>query len=132
MPKGVYQRKPMGAAFEPPFSIPQTGVEPVAVATLNEPTAAPKLVAMELKRNYRPMGTYEIVGHTKPARVVKDAAGKEIIAQAEEFIEGEAFPHPFGSTGFVDKMIAGTLIRVPVDEAERMKKLGIAERALRD
>ena len=129
MPKGVYQRKPMGAASAAPVSFqPDTIGSAMQVA----PNTAPKLVAMELKRNYRPMGTYEIVGHTKPARVVKDAAGKEIIAQAEEFIEGEAFPHPFGSTGFVDKMIAGTLIRVPVDEAERMKKLGIAERALRD
>ena len=96
-------------------------------------TATPtKMVAMELHRHYVPMGEYEIVGHTRPAKSVKNAAGEDIEVVAEKFIEGEMYPSVYGGVGFANKIWAGTVIRVPLGEAERMKKLGIAERGLHD
>lgn len=91
-------------------------------------TAAPsKTVAMELKRHYVPMGDYSIVGHTRPAKVVKDAAGHEVEVAPEKFIDGEMYPPIYGGVGFKNKVWAGTVIEVPEAEAKTMRKNGIAE-----
>lgn len=88
---------------------------------------ATKLVAMELKRHYVPQGEIKIVGHLRPAKVVKDAAGHEVEVAPETFIEGEMYPSVYGGVGFANKVWAGTVIEVPEDEAKTMRKLGIAE-----
>lgn len=95
-------------------------------------TAAPKMVAMELKRHYRPMGEHEIIGHLRPAKTVKNAAGEEIEVHAAKFIDGEMFPSVYGGVGFADKIWAGTTIRVPEAEAKVMRDKGIAERGFND
>jgi hypothetical protein len=144
MPKGHYERKPRGAASVAPFDFQggepstkaldsdlsfgtfSTGVEPVSTDALNT-NAAPKMVAMELKRNYVPLKLGRIVGYQKEARIVRNAAGENKEVEPAEFIEGEMFPPVFAGVGFERKIWAGTVIEVPEDEAKTMRKLGIAE-----
>ena len=95
-------------------------------------TDAAKMVEMELKRHYRPMGKHEIVGHLRPAKKVKNAGGEEIEVHPAEFIKGEMYPSVYGGVGFKDKIWAGTTIRVPADEAKVMRDKGIAERGFHD
>ncbi len=99
---------------------------------LYEAVPAVKLVSMELLRNYRPAGTFEIVGHVVPAVIRKDAAGREYEAQAAQFIQGEMAPPPQAGVGTSGKIWAGTIIRVPHDEGRTMRVNGIAERSVDD
>jgi len=92
------------------------------------PENAERLVAMELKRNYVPIGAVEIVGHTRPAR--KDHQGA--VVEKEAFITGEAFPPRHPGTGYPGKILAGTVIRVPESEARKLKTAGIADRGFDD
>lgn len=109
MPRGVYQRKPK----EPDMSPPETT----------------KLFPVLLSKNYCPMSQYEIVGYTKEAVNRKDAAGNWKIVEPEEFIQGVMKPHPSPGVGFPNKIWAGTMIRLPVDEAKTVISKHIAERA---
>lgn len=92
-----------------------------------------KLKAMELKRNYRPMEGCEIVGHTVPEVKRKNAAGVMEVVAAARFVAGEMAPPPTpGVVPTSGKIWAGTIIRVPVNEAKTMKANGIAEASLED
>jgi hypothetical protein len=99
---------------------------------LYEAVPAVKLVAMELLRNYRPAGTFEIVGYVRPAVIRKDAAGREYEAEAAQFISGEMAPPPQAGVGTSGKIWAGTIIRVPHDEGRTMRANQIAERSVDD
>jgi hypothetical protein len=96
------------------------------------PALSPKMVAMVLLRNYRPAGVFEVVGHMQPAIIRKDAAGREFEAQKAQFIAGEGMPSPQAGVGTSGKIWAGTIVRVPQDEARIMRTNGIAERSVDD
>lgn len=90
-------------------------------------TIAPKLVKMQLTRNYVPRGPFTIVGYDRPEIKAKDAAGREHIVQTAAFIDGEMAPPIHPGVGFVGKVWASTVIEVPEDEARDMRRLKIAE-----
>lgn len=92
--------------------------------TLNAPA---KTVMMELKRHYVPHALVTIVGHQRPARMVKNAAGEMKEAEPAKFIDGEMYPAAFPGVGYDNKIWAGTVIEVPEAEAKDMRKKGIAE-----
>lgn len=93
---------------------------------------AGKLKAMELKRHYRPLGAFELVGHTKPEVTKKNPAGVMEVVSPAKFIDGEMAPPPVPGVVHAHKIWAGTTIRVPVDEAKTMRLNGIAEASLED
>lgn len=104
--------------------------------------AAPKMARVKLLRNYRPFEpldpadpkkkdrlppTFEIVGHWRPAVVVRNILGKEEVLEPEKFIEGEPAPAPKAGVGYMDKLWAGSIVRFTTDEAKRIKANGIGE-----
>lgn len=91
-----------------------------------------KLQAMELKRNYRPIGVYELVGYLRPEVKKKNAAGVLEVVVPKQFIDGEMAPPPVPGVVHANKIWAGTVIRVPADEAKVMRNAGIAEASLED
>lgn len=120
MPKGVYERKPKedhpmteAAATEAPAIIPE----------------APQMFPVQLKKNYKPRGLFEVVGYLKEKIERKDSAGNKIVVEPERFIEGELKPPPYPGVGYDGKVWAGTHIRLPVDEAKAIIAKKIAERA---
>jgi hypothetical protein len=105
----------------------------------------PKMITVKLLRNYRPRElpdpankgkflppVFEIVGHTSPAILKKNAAGVLETVQDEQFIDGEQPPPPSPGTGFETKIWAGTVLKVVADEAKAMRKAGIAEYEILD
>lgn len=126
------------------FTLNQPGVEPVANAALNTPNdfhldttsdvppPAPKMRAMDLKRHYRPMGTFEIVGYNRPEIKRKQPDGREIVIQEAAFIPDEIAPSPMPGVEVGGKIWATTVIKVPVDEAKTMRTNGIADAAIED
>lgn len=108
-------------------------------------TAAPqqpsKMFPVILVKNYVPISDYVIVGHTKEAVKVKDAAGNWKVLEPEKFIEGEPKPPATPGVGFGEmidektgrktnaKIWAGTTIKLPLDEAKNVVAKKIAERA---
>lgn len=134
MPKGVYERR---GGLRAASTVPATQKESGPVSN-DAPTAAPKSVKMELKRNYVPHNLISIVGYNRPAKMVKDAAGQMREVEPAAFVDGEVMPSIFPGVGFgavqengkkvrEQKVWAGTVIEVPEDEARNMRKLGIAE-----
>jgi hypothetical protein len=134
--------------------LPQNGVEPVAQAALNKteeieimPAATrerieankPKTVRMTLLKNYRPSGDVEVMGWNKEPVIRKRPDGKLVEVEPGGFIEemdenGNIRPAPpkYAGTGFANKLLAGTVIRVTADEAKTMRANGIAEREIDD
>lgn len=99
----------------------------------------PKMVTMTLLRHYRPGGEFEVLGWNKKPVVRKRPDGKLVETEPGGFIEelddnGNIMPAPAAlpGTGFADKILAGTVIRVGVDEAKKMRANGIAEREIDD
>ena len=90
------------------------------------------LIVMKLERNYRPASNFEVVGHLKPAVTRKNMAGVELTISPEEFVAGEPMPPAVAGTGFKDKLLAGTVIRIGSDEAKTMRKAGIGSVELLD
>lgn len=87
---------------------------------------AAKMVSILLSRHYRPMADYDIVGHWKPAVEVKNAAGKMVEISPATFVEGEPMPPPIAGVGSASlKLWAGTVVRLPSDEAKRARRLEI-------
>lgn len=103
----------------------------MANAALNEDTK-PRMVAVKLLRNYRPINEYEVVGYERPAILKKNAAGMMETAQEAQFIDGELPPPAQSGTGFPDKLWAGAVIRLPKEEAVSTRKAGISEYELND
>ena len=136
-----YQRRGQSSASNPL----ETGVETVATAALNEeisimPPATqaaidankPRMITVKLLRNYRPIGDFEVVGYERPAILKKNAAGMMETVQEAAFIDDELPPPAQSGTGFPDKLWAGAVIRLPIDEAKSTRKAGIAEYELND
>jgi hypothetical protein len=122
------------AAASSPMAEPLVPFEPTAAGTFELYPAPPvgKLKAMELKRNYRPVGAFEIVGHTQPEIKRKNAIGVMEVVQKQSFVPGEMAPPPVPGVTFTHKIWAGTVIRVPIDEAKTMRANSIAEPSLED
>jgi hypothetical protein len=114
----------------------------------NGPTAPPppKMVRVKLLRNYRPMerpnpayvpnpkqeGRYlppvfEIVGHWKPAVIVRNKLGKDETLAPETFVEGEPAPSSKSGVGYADKLWAGTIVRVTSEEGKYLRANNIGE-----
>lgn len=107
--------------------------------------AKPKLVAIKLERNYRPRGEYEVVGWDRPEKAVKRPDGKTIIIEEAAFVTEKyddelspdhgkvrPAPPPLSGTGTGGKIWAGTTIRLPVEEAKAVRKLGIGSYEIDD
>jgi hypothetical protein len=128
MPRGVYERQHTANHI---VSQPdQTGTN--LLASGEEVSVAPKLVAMKLLRHYRPVGDYEVVGYLKKEVTKKFPDGQIKVVEPEEFIPGEKAPPPFPGVLNENKVWAGTTIKVPEDEGKTMKRHGIAERDFDD
>ena len=98
-----------------------------------EVQTSPKMIPMKLERNYRPGSeNFTIVGHTKPEVRRKTAAGVEVVVEAEEFVKGEAMPAKYPGVGFANKFWAGTVLKLPEDEAKAIRKNGIGSVEIAD
>lgn len=115
MPKGVYERKPKDNPMTDETAAP---VQP-----------SEKLFPVKLLKNYRPAGEFEIVGYHQPEITQKDSAGKVVVTQKAEFIEGQGAPPPFPGVGFDTKIWAETVVKLPMEEAKRLVGKHLAERA---
>lgn len=102
----------------------------------------PKMVRVKLLRNYRPQEqidpadpkkqrrldpVFEIVGHWKPAVIVRNKLGKDEVITPETFVEGEPAPSQKAGVGYVNKLWAGTIARFASDEAKYIRANGIGE-----
>lgn len=94
----------------------------------------PKTVRMTLLKNYRPAGEVEVMGWNKQPVLRKRPDGKLVEVEPGGFIEemddnGNVMPAPpkLAGTGFADKLLAGTVIRVGTAEAKTMRANGIGE-----
>jgi len=102
--------------------------------------AKPKLVPVRLLRNYRPMtDVFEVVGYHKEAIIRKRPDGKMVTVEEGGFFKehdeaGVIIPAPSAmvGTGFGDRLNAGTVVRLPRDEAKRARDLKIGELELDD
>jgi hypothetical protein len=105
-------------------------------------TTPPKMVRVKLLRNYRPQEAldptdtakkrrlppvFDIVGHWKPAIIVRNKLGKEEEMEPAKFIEGEPAPSSKAGVGYADKLWAGTIARFTTDEARYIRANGIGE-----
>lgn len=97
---------------------------PAAAIEANKPA----MVTMKLLRHYVPRGPFEIVGYQRNAVTVKDAAGRMHELEPATFVKGEMMPPLHPGTGYPNKIWAGTVLRVPDEEARDMRAKGIAER----
>lgn len=121
-----------------------TEIFPAATVAAIE-AAKPKLVTIKLERNYRPRGTYEVVGWDRPEKSIKRPDGKTIVIEEAAFVtevhddelspdfgKVRPAPPPLSGTGTGGKIWAGTTIRLPVEEAKTVRKLGIGSYELDD
>lgn len=104
--------------------------EPAPVKEASKSTPKPKggMVEMVLLKNYRPGGEFEVVGHQTEARLTKSPTGEMIEAEPSRFVAGEIAPAPLPGVGYEGKIWAGTVIRLPREEAMRVYDKGIAKR----
>ena len=134
------ENKILASIAEDVAAQPQPDVAPIVAPPVAP--AAPKMVRVKLLRNYRPQEqldpadpqkkrrlgpVFEIVGHTRPAVVVRNVLGKEEILEPEKFIDAEAAPSPKAGVGFADKLWAGTVVRFTAEEARYIRANGIGE-----
>ena len=94
----------------------------------------PKTTIMRLLKNYRPAGDFEVVGWHKQPKTRKNPAGQLVVIEAGGFIAdtddtGKIMPAPpaLAGTGYADKLLVDTVIRIGSAEAKVMKAAGIAE-----
>lgn len=85
-----------------------------------------KMIDMRLERHYRP-GTdeFKVIGHTQPEIRKKDSTGREVVLQHEEWKAGEAMPGAIPGAGYKDKIWAGTVVSLPVEEAKAVQRARI-------
>lgn len=84
---------------------------------------------VKLLKNYVPMDKYDVVGWHKPAVVRKDAGGRMVTVERAEFRTGEEAPPALAGTGYPGRVLAGTVIKLPIEEAKNVIAKHIAERA---
>jgi hypothetical protein len=94
-------------------------------AEVMPPKPDEELVTIKLDKNYRPAGYFEVAGWHKEEVKRKNAAGREVVVEAAEFIAGERKPPVVAGTGFANKVWAGTVLRVPKSEVATIRKHGI-------
>lgn len=116
MPKGVYDRK-----SREENSMSEKNQAPVIETE--------KLFPVVLNKNYVPRGTYEVMGYDKPEVTRKDAAGRVIVVEPQEFIKGEMKPATYPGVGFEGKIWAGTYLKLPIEEAKNLIDSKVADRA---
>lgn len=119
-----------------------TAPEPANTAfELYQDVPPPKMVAMLLERNYVPMSeNYEVIGYNREPKSVKSAAGVMVVVDKGGFIQEadedtgkiKGMPSVLAGTGFANKLNAGTVVKLPVDEAKRVLNLKIGSRTLDD
>lgn len=129
--------RPAEAPVSSPEPIPPLAPDPIDADAeegfaLYASVPAAKMRVMELKRNYRPIGEYEVVGYWQEEIKKKGPDGKEFIARPKAFIPNERAPSPMPGVDNPNKLWAGTVIRINVDEAKRMRSLDIADVSLED
>ena len=112
MPKGVYERKVKDEEM-----VEEAKTEPA------------KMFPVVLKKNYVPVGAFEIIGYMKPKVERRDSAGKMLVVEPEQFVAGEMSPAPYPGVGYDGKIWAGTHISLPIDEAKALFAKRIADRA---
>lgn len=121
-----------------PRGIPNKKLIEPAVSELSSPVIETEikpeewLATVKLLRHYRPVSRFEIIGHHTKAVMRKNAAGELYEAEPSVFVSGQKAPPPFPGVGFDSKIWAGTLIRLPMDEAKQICRSGIAEREFED
>lgn len=104
--------------------------EPAPAKSVAKPVSKPKagLVEMVLLKNYRPGGEFAIVGHQTEERLTKSPSGELVVSEPSRFVDGEIAPAPLPGVGYEGKIWAGTVIRLPREEAMRLYDKGIAKR----
>lgn len=118
MPRGIPNRKP---------------VEDTDPQDMTSPPEGARYASMLLKRNYRPMGHYEIVGHRTRPVMKKNPAGEMYEATKSEWVPGQRAPSPVpGVTGYDHKLWADTVVRLPIDEAKNIQRAQIGEAVIED
>jgi hypothetical protein len=87
----------------------------------------PKMVPVLLSRHYRPRGEHEIAGHwTQQVEKKNVLTGKMEVVKPSEFIANEPAPPPMAGVGTSSpKLWAGTLVRLPAEEAKTVRREGI-------
>jgi hypothetical protein len=80
----------------------------------------------------KPFPPENIVGYTRPAKLRKNSAGQMVEVESALFVKGEQMPAKTPGTGFANKIWAGTVIRLPIEEAKAVRKAGIGEYELDD
>ena len=136
MPRGIPNAKP--TVEEPAIEMEAIGHTPEVTEKVE--AAKPKLVPVRLLRNYRPMTSeYEVVGYHKEAVIRKRPDGKMVTVEEGGFFkerdeQGVIVPAPpaMVGTGFTDRLNAGTVVRLPREEAKRARDLKIGELELDD
>jgi len=118
------------------------GVETVSTDALNKTTEMPQLyagvppaqmVTVNLSRHYRPSGPHEVVGHWRPKVEVKNAAGNMVELSPAEFVAGEPMPPPLAGVGGESvKLWAGTVVRLPKEEARNVRRAEIGTIEIED
>jgi hypothetical protein len=136
VPRGIPNAKP--TVEEPAIKMEAIGHTPAVTEKIE--AAKPKLVPVRLLRNYRPGGEFEVVGYHKEAVIRKRSDGKMVTIEEggffketnEETGEISSAPPAMVGTGFGDRLNAGTVVRLPRDEARRARDLKIGELELDD
>ena len=136
MPRGIPNAKPPVESS----SVDMEAIGHTPSVTERVEAAKPKLVPVRLLRNYRPMtDVFEVVGYHKEAIIRKRPDGKMVTVEEGGFFKehdeaGEIIPAPpaMVGTGFSDRLNAGTVVRLPRDEAKRARDLKIGELELDD
>lgn len=116
-------------------ALAKTEAAPEAAFELYKDVPPAKTVTVKLLRNYRPRGQVEIVGYHKEPILRKRPDGKIVTLEPGGFVietdpdTGQIIgaPPALPGTGFADRLNAGTVIRVGVDEAKRMRTEKIGE-----
>jgi len=119
----------------------ESAVEIYPQATLEAlEQARPKMTAVKLERHYRPASdVFEVVGFWQPEIRRKDTTGVERVIQAEEFVTApddvedsptfgkvKMAPPPMAGVGSASlKIWAGSVVRLPNDEARKVVRAGI-------
>lgn len=105
-----------------------------------KPPKPPKMVTVRLLRNYQPKSDdYEILGYHKEPIIRKRPDGKLVTVEPGGFIteldeNGNVIPAPpaMPGTGFAGRLNAGTQVRLPVEEARRVRAEKIGEYEIDD
>jgi len=120
MPKGIPNR----AAPEPIIDEGNDLPPDYEAETVAE---KPRMVPVTLNRHYRPATeNYEVVGHWVPKVELKDVAGRMVTISPERFEKGAMAPPPIASVGTLSvKLWAGTVVKLPVDEARTVRRAEI-------